>query len=89
MTKLPENLQKRIDELARSFDMLACESWQEEQEAAFKEGASAMHSIMLEELEPVIKVLEFASIENVSCREALFHCKQALSHYRERIEGVK
>lgn len=109
MTKLPEHLQKKIDEIAHTYDQNCWrdESYQypPETQDSFKEGASAMHSLMLEEMETVIKKLKSVkeSVEilaedydedddssvglNPIEVEALL--KEALSHYREKIEGVK
>lgn len=100
MNKIPKHLQEKLEQIKDPSLHFQCGDYTCVAHKSFKEGAAAMHSIMLEEMKPIVASIEHAmmylslnGVKELDKSEPDFQMyqdlKQALSHYREKIEGVK
>lgn len=98
MSKIPKHLQEKLEQIKDPSLHFQCGDYTCVAHKSFKEGASAMHSLMLEEMKPIVEALKLIAEPNIFIAENgwrdehfldVKQAEEALSHYREKIEGVK
>lgn len=101
MSKIPKHLQEKIDKQAKVVTLEKLRQFSKANwapanavESGFLAGAAAMHSLILEELKPIVEALECYARDNAKtttneCGTGVVTCmaEKALTHFKERIEA--